>query len=149
MPNYYAKTNFGLRCWEVSKNSETKKNPFGRHISLDSEPQLRLVWSSLFVVFLSGPVVWHVWERARNSTTRVLLCVDFFAKFSFCAPFQTIIRKAIRINYQPSGGLIAQFCDKFLYIWQFNSLNYIILLQTAFKVRKAVSVTVIDKSLGE
>ena len=39
MPNFYAKTTFFLRCSEVSKNSVTRKNPFGRHISLDPEPQ--------------------------------------------------------------------------------------------------------------
>ena len=44
MLNFYAKTAFCLRCWEVSENSVTRKNPFGHHISLDSEPQSR--WSS-------------------------------------------------------------------------------------------------------
>ena len=39
MPNFYAKTPSCLRCWEVSENSVTRKNPNGRHISLDSEPQ--------------------------------------------------------------------------------------------------------------
>ena len=41
MPNFYAKTPFCPRCWEVFENSVTRKNPNGCHISLDFEPQFK------------------------------------------------------------------------------------------------------------
>ena len=69
MPNFYAKTPFCLRFWEVSENSVTRKNPNGRHISLDSEPQY--IRSLTFFVTL----LWHTWfcsgsyllNKCRNS----------------------------------------------------------------------------------
>ena len=52
MPNFYAKTPFCLRCWEVSENRVRRKNPFGRHISLDSETLKRINFNHWCLIFL-------------------------------------------------------------------------------------------------
>ena len=68
MPNFYAKTPFCLRCWEVSKNSVTRKNPNGRHISLDSEPQSILIQLHWFGTLLCLDT--SIFKRKSRKTSK-------------------------------------------------------------------------------